>query len=525
MLRRMKRLAALMLVLIGCDGSLMPPAPPLGAPSRQKLASGRVELIGDVNTACAEAASGQPIWCAFTRRGAGVDAELWAVDLARRTPCDGPGPGCLRLSTKLWTRRPRFSASYPEIDEFSGQTLFIYNDGDRPTTLPDDPYAGPISAWRPGWPEARLVAAGGYTCRGVPGAAVAYCLESVTPVRRNVEFDLLAGTLSASAPGPLPRAAHLAARGSNGQVMWGAAFTPGGERLAFSGPSADGTGEVLRAIETAAVGRDQPKDLIAGAARWQLSSDGKKIYFLDGFNYLDRNDKPAGALTMVDFPAGTNRQTLQAGVGDFVALPGPGLGFLQDMSGGSGTLRMIRDRARPTDVATVDTAVEEFAFSARLDYSYVFKAEGDAGPQTFVARSDGNGHCVLNSRPGSLLYLVTFLPSSRLVAYVEDDANDDAQAFYTDPEGCQDKRRFASQLAFLAPVGSGLAFGEVDQTQRRTTLRHAVPSGGALAEDGGTLLEPAVDFRVAIAGGRYIVYTITEAEEEAQGLYVYGPLP
>jgi hypothetical protein len=534
----MKRLA-LLLFLLGCDGSVDAPVAP---PSRHLLASGTLQLTGRGDSACSQppAGSRSDVWCAFTRHEPGADnAEIWAVNISAAardgTTCDAPGPGCKRLSSKAWTRMPLSSGAYPAVDEFDGETLFIHDNPDPPGGQPLDPYAGPISAWRPGWAAARVVSTPrGYLCRSSPTAAVAYCLDSVAQVRRNTEFDLLAGPLTAGGTAPLARVAHLSARGTNGQIMWGVTFAPDGEHLAFSGPNADGSAEVLQVIPTGQIGQGAPTPLAMGAARWQLSADGAKVYYLADFNYDDRNGKPAGVLTMIDFPGGSNPRTLQPAVGDFVALgtpgqPDQGVGFLQDMSGGYGTLRLLRDRAHPDQAATVDTDVEEFQLSADLRYSYVYRPAGQDGPESLVARTDGNGHCPINTRPAALPYLVTFLDSSLgsppMVLFAEDDADGVAQGWVTDPDGCRDKHHFVSNLAYLRAVRGGVLYGEQDATGWNMTLRHApIGASGVFPDDGGALLEPAVGTHVAIAG-RSIVFTIMQGDAEAQGLYVYGPLP
>jgi hypothetical protein len=532
----MKWLAVLGLaVLSGCDGSLEAPLP---APARHRIASGALQLVGRGDTACSQPPAGGDIWCAFARLGPGnLSAEIWAVNvtraMAQNVSCDSPGPFCKLLTSTAWTHVPLFASAFPAIDEFAGETLFVYGNTAAPSGMSGDPFVGPISAWRPGWAEPRRISSDrAYACGGPPGGAVAYCLDNVVQGKRNTEFDLLAGPLSPSAAGPLPSVGRLSALGSNGQVMWGVGFSPGGEDLGFSSPSADGTTEVLRTIKTAEVGRGMPTELLSSAARWQLGSDGRKVYYLKDFNYADRNDHPAGALTVIDFPGGGGAQTLQKGVGDFVALGQPGqaaqaLGFLQDMFGGFGTLRLLRDLAHPEQAATVDTEVEDFTISPDLRYGYVYKPAGASGPESLVVRTDGATRCRLATRPGGLPYLVTFIDSAPVVLFIEDDANGIAQGWYTNPESCDEKHNFAGNMALLVPIRGGILYGEQDPTGRTMSLKVAAIAGdGTLPGDGGTLLEAAVDPQLAIAGGRSIVYTISDFGDAAsQGLYVYGPLP
>jgi hypothetical protein len=531
----MKRLAGILLWLFGCDGSYMPAAPAT-PPSKQRIATGELRLVGTGDSACSRAVGGHDLWCAFTRPGADLRAaEIWAVDVTRAAQggvvCDAPGPSCLRLTDNAWTHVPLFSASYPSIDEFEGETLFLYTNPPGDSGNSGDPFVGAIQGWRPGWSGPRTLSSDkGYACHGSPGAAVGYCLDDVQTVMRNPQFELRAGALSATTPAPLASLGRLSALGAGGQVMWGVAFSPGGESLAFSGPAADGQGEVLRVIATADIGRGTPTKLLDRAPRWRLSADGSKLYYLADFNYADRNDQPAGVLTMVDFPAGTNPRALQPGVGAFSPLgeaggKDEGIGFLQDMSGGFGTLRVLRDRAHPDQAATLEDRVEDYTISSDARYGYLYKPEGSDGPQTLVVRTDGASRCVLNTRPGGLPYLITFLPGRSMVLFIEDDVAGQAQAYYTNPDDCADKRHFASNLGFLTTAGTGVLYGEADPTGRTMTLKHAPAVDGALPEDGGTLLEPAIDTAVAVAGGRYVLYTLATGVPEDQGLYVYGPLP
>jgi hypothetical protein len=111
------------------------------------------------------------------------------------------------------------------------------------------------------------------------------------------------------------------------------------------------------------------------------------------------------------------------------------------------------------------------------------------------------------------------------VLFAEDDADGVAQGWVTDPEGCQDKHHFVSNLAYLRTVRGGVLYGEQDPTGWNMTLRHApIAPGGAFPDDGGALLEPSVGTHVAIAG-RTIVFTIIAGDAATQGLYLYGPLP
>jgi hypothetical protein len=529
------KLAALPLVsvlglaLAGCDGSLGYQVPEaVVPPSAHQLTTSAVSLVGDGDSACSQPAAGGDVWCSFVRDGA-----LWAVNVSRaareKTGCDQAGPACLRLSTTLWMGDPIFTPSYPGINEFSGETLFIY--GDATTAKHDDPFAGVIKAWRPGWSEARAVSTSkGYLCRGHATAPVAYCLDNIAILTNNLEFDLLAGPLDPKATAPLPSLARVRALGQTGQVMWGASFSPGGEQMAFSLPAAPDDSETLRVVKTADTGHSAPTDLLRGAARWRLSADGKKIYYLDGFNYADRSAMPSGTLAMVDFPLGGGRTVLAPAVGDFQPVVDGsgterGLALLSDMASGSGTLRLMLDRDHPSDLLTVGSGVSDYQLSPDLRYGFVYQA---AGSKSRILRSDGSGGCDLNTWSGGLPYLVTFHPKLRAVFFAEDDSKTQVQGWYADPEGCQNKTNFVSSLAYLLAVGDGIIYSQQDVTGRHMNLQHLAVTADGLDPAGPTLLANGIDTRVAVGGGRFLLFTISDGADgtgKDAGLWAYGPLP
>jgi hypothetical protein len=525
----MKIAPLMVLALAACDGTLGYQAPEeIVPPAAHQLTTKAVSLIGDGDSACSQPAGAGDVWCSFVRDGA-----LWAVDVSRAaregSNCDEASPSCLRLSTTLWMGDPLFSPSYPAINEFSGETLFIY--GDAMTAKHDDPFSGVIKAWRPGWTEARAVSTSkGYLCRGHASAPVAYCLDNIAVLPSNVEFDLLAGPLDGQGSAPLPSLARVRALGQTGQTMWGAAFSPTGDQLAFSLPGASDDTETLRVVKTAETGRTPPADLLRGAARWRMSADGKKIYYLDGFNYADRSAKPSGTLTMVDFPAGGKPTPLAPGVGDFQPIVDAsgtekGLALLSDMSSGAGTLRVMRDRDHPQDLITVGANVADYQLSPDLQYGFVYRPDG---PQNLIAHVDGSGSCALNTWSGGLPYLVTFMPKTRAVFFAEDDNKGQVQGWYADPEGCANKTNFVSALAYLVPVGDGIIYSQQDVTGRHMNLEHLGVSEGGLDPAGPKLLADGIDTRVAVGAGRFLLFTIsdgTDGSGKDAGLWAYGPLP
>lgn len=527
----MKRFVAVIL-LLGCDGTLPHWEPPPPPPEVHQLVSGPVGLVGRTGTGCSSgvAPAGGPadVWCAFYRAGAQSGTELWVLNVSRaslkQTACDGSSPDCLRLTTNLWTGDPLFNASHPSIHGFEGDTLIIYADASVATA--DDPYQGALKAWRPGWTAARtLTSSSGYLCHGHPTAAVAHCLDNVVQKDKNYELDLLAGSLAGTSAGPLQKVAHIGTLGSRGQIMWGASFSPDGTSFLYSSPALGEDTEVLRMAPATDGGVGTPTEIRRGASKWQVAPDGKKLYLLDGYNYVDT--APAGSLTMLDFPALTNPTVLQANVGSYTALgtrtgATQGLAFLQDVNKGSGTFRILRDRAQPTAAITVDAGVNEFLVSPDLRYTFLAKPSAANGPTSLVVSNEGHGSCVLQD--GRVVYSQAFAPDGSTIYWAQDADNGfDIEGWSAPSDHCDARRRFSANLAFLTGVQGGLVYAETDPDLQSMTLKFAALANGSIAEDGGFVVQPGIDLSLARGGQKFVVFTVSKGE--SPGLYAYGPLP
>jgi hypothetical protein len=465
------------------------------------------------------------VWCAFYRAGAQSGTELWVLNVTRAsvkpTACDGSSPDCLRLTTNLWTGDPLFNASHPTIHGFEGDTLIIY--ADASVASADDPYQGALKGWRPGWPAARtLTSPVGYLCHGNPTAAVAHCLDNVQKNGNNYELDLLAGSLAGTSTGPLQKAARIGTLGSRGQLMWGASFSPDGAWFLYSSPADGEDTEVLRMAPTTDGGVGPAMEIRRGASKWQVAPDGKKLYLLDGYNYLDT--APAGILTMMDFPALGAPAALQANVGSYATLGAPGgpdqgLAFLQDVSKGNGTFRILRDRTQPAAAITVESGVNEFLISPDLRFTFVAKPEG---PTSLVVSNEGRGSCVLQD--GRAVYSQTFAPDGSGIYWAQDADNAfDIEGWYAPSDRCDDRRRFSANLAFLSAVRGGLVYAETDPDLQSMTLRFVPVDGGGLAEDRAVVIQPGIDLSLARGGQRFVMFTVSKGDQP--GLYAYGPLP
>jgi hypothetical protein len=531
MLRPMWKLALLALV-VGCDGSLGPPPPPPA--HTERLMTGAVTLVGEGSATCSH--STNAVWCAFSVPGetSGL-ADLWVLNVSQAmaspgsAPCDGSNRYCLRLTSRLWTGSPLVSPGHPGIHGFEGETLFFY--ADSSSVKRDDPYLGAVKAWRPGWAGGRAISTTmGYICRG-HAQPVAFCVDSVVQLRGNVEFDLLAGALNSSGP-PLAKVAHLQALGSKGQIMWSAGFSPDGKHLALSSSTGNQDVEVLRAIPTAATGAMEPAELVRDAARWQIARDGKKVFYLKGYNYAERDIGPRGTLMMADFPTGANPTELQQGVGEFLPIgegtgADQGLSFLRDFQNGRAVLQLQPDRTRPDRSLTLESFVDRYFVSPDRRYSYIAKLEPLMPPLGVIAKTNGGGACALSSRPGSTPYLVTFLPAAPVVLWAEDAPTGfDIEGWLANPDTCESKVKFTPHLADIVGVRDGVVFAEDDGDFRSMTIRHARLQNGDLPPDRGTLIRPGAGLKMVVTDDHYVLYTVSAAvDPDAEGLYAYGPLP
>src|SRR5204863_1478477 len=120
----------------------------------------------------------------------------------------------------------------------------------------------------------------------------------------------------------------------------------------------------------------------------------------------------------VDFPALTGAAVLQANVGTYAPLgaagePDRGLGFLQDVSKGNGTFRILRDRTQPSAAVTIESGVNEFLVSPDLRYTFVAKPNPASGPTSLVVSNEGRGSCVLQD--GRPVYSQVFSPDGSAI--------------------------------------------------------------------------------------------------------------
>jgi hypothetical protein len=512
----------------------------------RRVVAGPAQLVGAEESGCSQSPPGTAAdtWCAFYRPAEDpARTELWTVNVSQAgsgpVPCNGSDPRCIRLTSNLWTGNTIFSPAHPEIHSFDGGSLLFYADATPGSA--DDPYIGPVRVWRPGWAEPRTITtAQGYVCYGHLRAAVAFCLDSVVQTAGNTEFDLLAGPIADSGGGPLPRIDHIRVRGTQGQVLWGASFSPDGDYLASSSPPADVDVEVLRVAKIDGGPPTSAKVILGDAARWQISADGKKVYFIKEFGVDAAAHKDVdrwGTLMVADFPTGANPAPLAMHVPGFLAMSrggnDAGVAYLQDTVEGAGFFRVMSDRQRPQDVVTVDKGVEYFELSPDLRYAFLEEPQSrDGSPEGLSARTDGKASCIFTVKPGYPVVHPVFISQPRLLFWgdeIEDAGAFDLEGWYADPETCTPKKRFTPHLSRLTAASDGIFYGEykeMDREREVIALKHARLTDSGFPADGGELIGSGVDVHITVADRRrQVVFTISKGPPEMQGLYAFGPLP
>jgi hypothetical protein len=515
--------------------------PPLPPASLRLWLPGKARLAGGSN-ACSNGlpAGAADVWCAFTQTIASGDAgartELWVINGTRAAageniPCDGTSADCKRLHPDLWTGGALGGPIFPNDDRFEGDTLIFYAGGI--STRPEGIYQGPVWAWRPGWAEPRVISSDkGLFCFGHARAAVAYCVENVVQ-GPPIQFDLRAGTLVDAPQSQLPLIASGVRPWNGNEIAWHAEFSPDGTQFAISVQEPSTEGEVLHVGPTAELGKKALKEIAYKATYWRISLDGKRIYYLQEFG---GTPVPAGKLVMADFPAGTNAVTLGTGVARYLLLGEPGLvdrgvGLFQDMQGLRGTFRVIADRDRPSQVVTVAERVVEVYPSPDGRYALHMVPDDQGIERMHLARTDGQGTCVLNADSKHDAFSLHFLERSDLIFWseIEDEnaAEPPAVGYVAATAGCGNRQRYAGDVDWVFTVKDRIAvLAHAPEGTFHYTLEHATVGAGASPLSAPTLIRAGTDGYVApLSDGRSTRLLFQVPEGEAEGVYMYGPLP
>lgn len=499
-----------------------------------------IQLVGSGISTCSHGLNGdRPSgnrWCAFARAAAGGKTELWVVNLSRAlideraAVCDGSSPHCLLLTSDLWDESPLFEIGHPFIHGFTGDTLIFY--ADSRSANPDAGYLGPVRGWRPGMTASRQITGpSGFSCIGHLRSDGVICLENESGSGSGVQFDLVAGRLSGgSASEPLPKVRRISPYGGRRAPSWQVGFSPSGAELLLSTVAPDGPAERLEVIPSGQVGQMEPRELLRDLSRWEVSPDGRKIFYVAGLVGPPDGDG-MGTLTVADFPSMTNPVQLAPRVAGYELYGPPGardtgpvrsVSLLQEASIDGGTLRMIPDLERPTEVVTVASNISDPRVSPDLRYSIVENARDGV---TYLAHNGGAGQCALADE-GVNAFGVAFANSGRRVFWMQsapamEGISAAIEAWTADPEGCHGRRKIIDKLAFLRPTRRGLLYGQEEETPTTMAVffdRLTIPASPP------TLLARTVDPQFSVVDDQLFVFTISGENRDA-GLWVHGPVP
>lgn len=517
----------------------------------QRLVAGQASLVGNTYNSCSNAQPAQgDRWCAFSRSGSDARTELWVLNFTKaiatgEVACDGTSPDCLLLSSDLWVDFQIWGDSQPVAQRFDGDTL-IFHSGPAPGKR--DPYDGGIWAWRPGWLKPLLLVDHGVFCFGNPRSAAVACVTNALiekdfsdlfdpPYYR--EFDLVAGVLSDENAGPLATVARVAhAPDVPNDLSWRLRFSPDGEYFAYSCVATAGGEETLKVIKVSEAGLAEPTTLLSSASRWEISHDGKTLYFIEGYDRA-QGAAAAGTLKQADFPSGSNSLELTSQVhsfelvGEFDRVFNPEDRGLVAFTQGPGGVQpiLMREPRAPGNVFALDPAAEIIDVASDLRHSLYFKPVL-RNLVAFVAHNDGSGACQLTADSKAETSGAEFTPDGASVVWVEHlrRGTRSEQGWRARPEDCGARVQFGDHVLDYQLAGDDfVVFQGSDKDSSSWWLEYTRLRNNA---DGSSPLptvikeQPEVNVHVVRdAAGTWVVFSVApQAAEPAPGLYVHGPL-
>ena len=492
------------------------------------------QLAGNGVSACSsqEPASGDGHrWCVFHRKGSVAGStELWVIDATKAAagappPCDGTDPGCLRLTTTLWTGSTLGGPSHPYSHQFDGDTLIYYADAPAEQEL----HRGPVYAWRPGWTAGRLLtSADGVMCTGHAHRAVAHCMDAVAgPPTRPDSFELRAGSISTQAGGALPSVGRLRPHKTDGTPSWFARFNREGSLFAFSSPDPDPAIETLRVLETAQLGAGTPREILRDATGWAISNDDTRIFFMRDI----APEEPS--LFAADFPTAKNVVKLGDKVGQYILVGNRatdlGVAFLSSISNLRTSFKLTPDSRMPASTLNVFT-FRDFLEDVHVSPDQRFTGWLDGGFTARVVRHANLTSCKLNTYALTSAFEPLFLENAGLVFWNEDlpEDFDRRVAFYANPDGCQGTRLFARDIEYYQPVGDrGLVYTDEKDETDHVALKYAAATqaGGVWQLEPPVLIRDRIDSASLTLVGTESILLIFRVTETDPGTYVFGPLP
>jgi hypothetical protein len=510
-----------------------------------RLMPGGAGLVGGDSGCTNDPAATGDRWCAFFRPGADTRTELWVIDVSQAASttvaCDGSSPSCLRLATDLYTGTSVWGPSHPGAHRFSGDTLLFHADG---TIGAGGVYDGPIWAWRPGWPAARAIAGPhALICTAEPGRALVLCLDQIkveatgtSPFDRPIlhEMDLTAGSVTDPAGGKLALASHVV--NAMGDQAFRVRFSPDGNYLVFSSVATAGGAETVQVLPVGEVGSAAPRTIATDAAEWEISRDGSKLYFLRGYD-RSRGELASGVLMMADFPSGENPVELQKLIRGFDRMgPGAALdrGLLLTYEGASkaSSYALMRDRSQPADLVILGSAVAGVDVASDVRHTLYFRElHGAEFPSAFVLSHEGGKVCSLTQDYRSETYGTRFSDSGRSAFWIEYYRNrsESEEGWRAQPDGCGDQVKWGDFVSWYILDGDDFVIFEggdigdttswLEYTSLAGSTRPPWPTAKVVKEHP----DPAVGV-VKMAGGTYLVLSVSAGKPEDTGLFLHGPL-
>jgi hypothetical protein len=513
-----------------------------------RLVEGDAVLVGGDAGCSHDATPTGDRWCAFSR-AAGTTTELWVIDVTRAAggaaiACDGSSPACLRLTSNLWTGEPLWGPSHPTAHRFEGDTLLFHADG---ALGPARVYQGVVWAWRPGWPAARAITGPhALLCAGEHRTTAVLCFDEAVvestgpgffdrPILR--ELDLTAAIV-VERTGRLPVVTRVHNAGAD--AAWRTRFSQDGATLAFSSVATAGATEALQVIRTADAGKVPPTMVLPDVAEWEIAHDGSKLYYLTGYDRA-RGETASGTLTLADFPSGASATPIVQSVRGFELLGAGGESFSDVDRGllltysGAGNVAaqaLMPSRANPTDLIVLGTRAQGVQVANDVRHTLYFQdVHGAEFPVAYVSRNDRSGYCQLTSDVRAETYGAAFTPDARSAVWIEYFRNesDSEEGWSARPEDCGDKIKWGDYVAWYALDGDDFVVFEGGDAADSTSWLQYTPLSRSPQEPWPSPIvvkehpEPGLAI-VRTAGQSWILYSVSQGDPGARGLYLHGPL-
>jgi hypothetical protein len=437
--------------------------PTVPAAGDRALAAGRGSPvpIGFTQTTCNHGAGSPARVCAFGRFGPTGKGELWVADLNRPAgracgaeSASDPAGGCWLLSDKLVMTPTAGAQGFPGMHRFHGDTLIF-----RELPPPPESAAGPLLAWRPGWPAARKLVDRGSSCTASETSDAVACVAGYTVGATGPGFaDLWAGRLG-DGTAPLTQIARLMLVTTADRALpslpatYQFGLSPAGDEVLWSARVEDTPTAVSTLFAAKLANPASPQLLAADVRRWRFSRDGRYLFWMRGF--LDATDTVVaqGTLERVPYPviAGTAPRGLGQ-VQDFIDLGGSAAGpeaLLLLTS--TGSLELYPDfEPGPPEGRVIDTQVAALrTFSSdlgRVAYAKTLAAPGSAWGDLYVATLDGSAGapCWVGTDPDLVSPVFSSSSASLVVGRDVDDVTNDTTLLLVDARTCRQTHKVAS---------------------------------------------------------------------------------